>query len=77
MPLITPSSTVVLYSGINITAGENIIFKSVANQRAYFAKHVVATVNDCTYIRKTGTLRLEFPTATVAICDIAYVVPLT
>lgn len=69
MPLITPSSTVVLYSGINITAGENIIFKSVANQRAYFAKHVVATVNDCTYIRKTGTLRLEFPTATVAQCN--------
>lgn len=69
MPLITPSSTVVLYSGINITAGENIIFKSVANQRAYFAKHVVATVNDCTYIRKTGSLRLEFPTATVAQCN--------
>lgn len=69
MPLITPSSTVVLYSGINITAGENIIFKSVENQRAYFAKHVVATVNDCTYIRKTGSLRLEFPTATVAQCN--------
>ena len=69
MPLITPSSTVVLYSGINITAGENIIFKSVANQRAYFAKHVVATVNDCTYIRKTGSLRLEFPTATIAQCN--------
>lgn len=69
MPLITPSSTVVLYSGINITAGENIIFKSVENQRAYFAKHVVATVNDCTYVRKTGSLRLEFPTATIAQCN--------
>lgn len=69
MPLITPSSTVVLYSGINITAGENIIFKSVANQRAYFAKHVVATVDDCTYVRKTGSIRLEFPTATVAQCN--------
>ena len=69
MPLITPSSAVVLYKGINITAGENIIFKSVANQRAYFAKHAVTSVNDCTYVRKTGRLRLEFPTATVAQCN--------
>ena len=69
MPLITPSSAVTLYKGINITAGENIIFKSVANQRAYFAKHVVSSVNDCTYVRKTGRLRLEFPTATVAQCN--------
>lgn len=69
MPLITPSSAVTLYKGINITAGENIIFKSVANQRAYFAKHVVASVNDCTYVRKTGRLRLEFPTSTVAQCN--------
>ena len=69
MPLITPSSVVTLYKGINITAGENIIFKSVENQRAYFAKHVVATVNDCTYVRKTGSLRLEFPTATIAQCN--------
>jgi hypothetical protein len=69
MPLITPSSAVVLYKNINITAGENIIFKSVANQRAYFAKHVVASVNDCTYVRKTGRLRLEFPTSTVAQCN--------
>ena len=69
MPLITPSSAVTLYKGINITAGENIIFKSVANQRAYFAKHAVTSVNDCTYVRKTGRLRLEFPTATVAQCN--------
>lgn len=69
MPLITPSSAVVLYKDINITAGENIIFKSVANQRAYFAKHAVTSVNDCTYVRKTGRLRLEFPTATVAQCN--------
>lgn len=69
MPLITPSSAVTLYSGINITAGENIIFQSVANQRAYFAKHAVTSVNDCTYVRKTGRLRLEFPTATVAQCN--------
>lgn len=69
MPLITPSSAVTLYKGINITAGENIIFKSVANQRAYFAKHAVTSVNDCTYVRKTGRIRLEFPTATVAQCN--------
>lgn len=69
MPLITPSSAVTLYKGINITAGENIIFKSVANQRAYFAKHAVTSVNDCTYVRKTGRLRLEFPTSTVAQCN--------
>lgn len=69
MPLITPSSAVTLYKNINITAGENIIFKSIANQRAYFAKHAVTSVNDCTYVRKTGRLRLEFPTATVAQCN--------
>ena len=69
MPLITPSSAVTLYKGINITAGENIIFKSIANQRAYFAKHAVTSVNDCTYVRKTGRIRLEFPTATVAQCN--------
>ena len=69
MPLITPSSAVTLYKGVNITAGENIIFKSVANQRAYFAKHAVTSVNDCTYVRKTGRIRLEFPTSTVAQCN--------
>lgn len=69
MAFIKPSSTITLYSDINITTGENIIFTSEAKQRAYFAKHAVTTLTDCSYVRRTGKIKLEYPTKTVAKCN--------
>lgn len=69
MGLIVPSSTITLYSNIRIGAGEEIAFPSVASQKAYFAKHKVTEVTNCTYVRRTGTIKLELLTSVVAQCN--------
>lgn len=73
MGLIKESSKVTLYSGVSITTGLQIIFSSVDNQRAYFAKHVkfgdIMVKKNFSYLRKGGKLKLELPTSDVAQCD--------
>lgn len=69
MPFIVPNSEVILYSNIKITDGEQIAFPSLSSQTAYFTRHIVTRVQNCSYIRKTGYVRLEVPTSTVSGCN--------
>lgn len=69
MPFLIPTNNVVLYSGIQITDGEQIVFSSALRQNQYFAAHKETEFLDCTYIRKTGYVRLEVPTRTAMNCN--------
>ena len=69
MAFIFPDSTIELYSGIEITAGQQIAFASASQQNTYFQAHRVAQSVNCTYVRKTGRLKVEFPPQTVAQCN--------
>lgn len=69
MAIITPSSTVSLYSGVPITTGQQLIFKTEAEQSSYFLSKRVANRVDCSYIRKTGRLRLEYSASVVSNAD--------
>ena len=68
---IQPDSTVNLYGGvdIDITSGVEIAFKTIANQRAYFASKLVRANTPCTMIKKTGYVRLEVPGTVVKNCN--------
>ena len=69
MSLITPNSQIKLYSDVEITDGLEIVFKSKAGQDAYFKSKLKASNVTCTYIKKTGKCRIEFPTSTVSQCN--------
>lgn len=68
---IQPDSTVTLYGGVDIdmTSGVQIVFSSIANQRAYFASKLVQSTVNCTTIKKTGALRLEVAGSVVKNCN--------
>lgn len=69
MSLITPNSQIKLYSDVEITDGLEMVFKSKAGQDAYFKSKLKASNVTCTYIKKTGKCRIEFPTSTVSQCN--------
>ena len=69
MSLITPNSQIKLYSDVEITDGLEMVFKSKAGQDAYFRSKLKASNVTCTYIKKTGKCRIEFPTSTVSQCN--------
>ena len=69
MSLIIPDSIVSLYTNIPITNGEQIVFKNKAEQSAYFASKKTAARANCTYIKKTGRLRIEYSTSVVLNSD--------
>ena len=69
MSLIVPDSSVSLYSNIPITDGHQIVFKTRAEQTSYFNGKKTAGRADCSYIRKTGRLRIEYSAATVLAAD--------
>ena len=68
---IQPDSTINLYGGvdIDITSGVEIAFKTIANQRAYFASKLVRANTPCTMVKKTGYVRLEVPGSVVKNCN--------
>ena len=65
MALIVPDSSVSLYADVPISDGQELLFKSKSEQNTYFARKKIASRVDCTYLRKTGKLRIEWSTATV------------
>lgn len=69
MSNIVPSSTITLYRDVDIIPGQQIAFRSVAEQRAYFSRHVAYQSLNCTYVRKTGSVKVEFPVSSVMSCD--------
>lgn len=66
---IVPESTITLYSGVEIDTGEQLVFKSKANQAAYFESKRVAENTPCTVVKKTGAVRVQVAGATVATCN--------
>lgn len=67
--IVQPSSTVSIYSGVKIADGEQIAFSSRTTQKAYFAKHLVSNRVQCTYIRRSGTIKMDWPTNQVSQCN--------
>ena len=73
---IVPSSTVNLYRGVPYDAGRVVAFSSKAKQTSYFQKKLVRTAVPCTYVRRTGEVRLEVPLSVAKNCNyISFVNP--
>ena len=73
---IVPSSTVNLYRGVPYDEGRVVAFSSKAKQSAYFQKKLVRTAVPCTYVRRTGEVRLEVPLSVAKNCNyISFVNP--
>lgn len=69
MSLIIPDSTVNMYADVPISAGHQLVFSSVSAQNTYFLNKRLVTKAGCSYIRKTGRLRIEFNAARVQQCN--------
>lgn len=72
MSKIPESSKVTLYSGVDITSGLQIAFKSKAGQNAYFTKKIYSTAvsnKNFYYIRRTGKIKLEISANDASKCD--------
>lgn len=69
MVTITPDTRVDMYSDIPISGDHQLFFKSKLEQTSYFNKHRNVTMASCSYINKTGRLRIEFNTARVQQCN--------
>lgn len=52
-------SVLKLYSGIPISAGQQIAFSSVTNQNAYFAKKLIHTYNNLSYVYRNGVIKIQ------------------
>lgn len=66
---IVPSSTVNLYRGVPYDAGRVVAFSSKAKQSAYFQRKLVQSAVPCTYVRRTGEVRLEVPLSVAKNCN--------
>lgn len=67
-----PSSTINLYAGVEIDNGEQLAFRTIQNQRAYFNAALQATAVDVQVIKKTGALRVSsstFPASLICNCN--------
>ena len=69
MSKIAPDSVIELFKNIDISDGQEIAFSSAAKQSAYFEKHKVASSVNCSYVRRNGTLKIEYPTSVVSQCN--------
>lgn len=67
--LIVPDSNVSLYADVPISTGHEILFRSKTEQSTYFATKRIASKAGCTYLKKTGRLRIEWSTETVMRAD--------
>ena len=73
---IVPDSTITLYRGVDIDNDEQLVFKNINNQNAYFQSKIYSDTSGnsgaytpCTVVRKTGRLRVEKPGYVVAACN--------
>lgn len=63
--LIVPDSSVCLYADVPISDGHEIVFRSKTEQSTYFATKRIASKAGCTYLKKTGRIRIEWSTSEV------------
>lgn len=64
MSLIPENTTITLYWNVGITSTQEVVFSSIANQKKYFANHLLASKVNCYYQRRTGITKLEIPIKT-------------
>lgn len=69
MTLIPPEGVLKLYSGIEIGGGRQKIFRTKAEQRAYFNDHLVMSFNDLSYIRMGDGIQIETDTVSIGQCN--------
>lgn len=69
MSLIIPDSTVNMFADVPVSAGHQLVFSSRSAQNTYFLNKRLVTKAGCSYIRKTGRLRIEFNAARVQQCN--------
>jgi hypothetical protein len=58
-----------MYSDVPISAGHQLVFSNKNAQTLYFANKRLVTKAGCSYIRKSGRLRIEFNAARVQQCN--------
>lgn len=68
---IVPDSSITLYKDVDIDNEEQLVFKNIENQQAYFRRkvHPNGGYTPCTVVRKTGVLRVEKSMAIVSQCN--------
>ena len=66
---IVPGSTVNLYAGVDTDADLRPWFSSRANQRAYFTGKLIQAKTPCTYIHKSGRIRLTVAGNIISQCN--------
>ena len=59
MAYIVPDSVITLYNNVPITNQEQIAFKTLAQQKAYFATKILRSKVNCSYVRRNGRLKIE------------------
>ena len=69
MAFIIPDSRVDMYFDVPISGDHQLVFSTEEKQKAYFASKRLVTKAGCSYVRKTGRLRIEFDTARVQQCN--------
>ena len=67
--VIQPNSTIALYSGVEISEGEQLVFSSKAKQTEYFDSKRALVVNDSTINKKTGRLRVPGSFFIISTCN--------
>lgn len=67
--VIQPNSTIALYSGVEISEGEQLVFSSKAKQTEYFDSKRALVVNDSTINKKTGRLRVPGSFLIISTCN--------
>lgn len=76
MARVVPSSNITLYSNIKVRKGMGPVFTTAVKRETYFQQHIVRANSPCTYVRRTGELKVEVPLSVVNQCNyISFVNP--
>lgn len=59
MAYVVPNSTITLYTNVPITNQQQIAFKTLAQQTSYFTSKILRSKVNCSYVRRTGKLKIE------------------
>ncbi len=59
MAYVVPDSIINLYGGVHITNKQQIAFKTRSQQTTYFASKLIRSKVACSYVRRTGRLKIE------------------
>lgn len=69
MARVIPSSNVTLYSDIKVRKGMGPVFSTALKRETYFQQHIARANANCTYVRRTGQLKIGVPISVVNQCN--------